>query len=115
MRLFDIFVLSSLHEGISISLLEAMALGIPVVATAVGGNPEVVTHRNTGLLIAPRNIDELIAACESLIIDPGFRARLGNNGKGHVIKNFTKETMAGQVADIYRELCFPGDYPEESL
>ncbi len=115
MRLFDIFVLSSLHEGISISLLEALALGIPVVVTAVGGTPEVVTHNKTGLLITPRNEDELAAACDSLIIDPEFRKQLGNNGRDHVIKDFTKEAMAAKVVSLYEGLCFPSCKPNESL
>ena len=73
----DVFTLSSVHEGLPISLLEAMALGLPPVVTAVGGNAEVVTDGIDGILVAPRQPEALAAAYVRLARDPELRARLG--------------------------------------
>jgi glycosyltransferase involved in cell wall biosynthesis len=73
----DLFTLSSRHEGLPISLLEAMALGVPAVVTAVGGNAEVVTDGVDGVLVPPGSPDELAGAYVRLARDAGERARLG--------------------------------------
>lgn len=73
----DVFTLSSRHEGLPIALLEAMALGIPPVVTAVGGNAEVVTDEVDGRLVPPGDAQALAAAYVELARDPGARARLG--------------------------------------
>jgi glycosyltransferase involved in cell wall biosynthesis len=67
----DVFVLPSLHEGLSTALLEAMAMGIPVVATWVGGNTELITDRETGLLVEP-NPQDIIKAISRLLEDREF-------------------------------------------
>jgi glycosyltransferase involved in cell wall biosynthesis len=74
----DIFALSSRHEGLPISLLEAMAVGLPPVVTAVGGSVGVVTHDVTGVLVAPRSEHELARTFVRLAGDPGLRRRLGD-------------------------------------
>ena len=104
MGLFGIFILSSLSEGISLSLLEAMAAGIPAVVTSVGGNPEVISHNKTGLLVPPRNEYALAEACSILLTDQKFRSQLSLNGQHNVAQRFTKKAMAGMVSNLYREL-----------
>jgi glycosyltransferase involved in cell wall biosynthesis len=73
----DIFTLPSVHEGLSIALLEAMALGLPSVVTDVGGNPEVIHTGKEGLIVPPRDAGALADALASLIADPDARRRLG--------------------------------------
>jgi glycosyltransferase involved in cell wall biosynthesis len=74
---FDVFTLASRYEGMPLSLLEAMAVGLPVVATRVGGIPEVVTSGRDGLLVAPDDDVALAAAWAALVADPARRASLG--------------------------------------
>ena len=105
----DVFVLSSLHEGISISLLESMALGIPSVVTAVGGNPEIVRHNETGLLVPPLDEPALADAIVSLLNNPGRAATMREAGKKLVESEFSKDAMATRVHALYRRLVdLPG-------
>lgn len=101
---FSIFVLSSLHEGIPIALLEAMSLGVPVVVTNVGGNPEVVIHEESGLLVRPQDVDALAAAIARLYEDKSLRARLAANGKRRVEECFSQKNMATKTAELYHSL-----------
>lgn len=100
----DVFVLSSLHEGISISLLESLALGIPSVVTAVGGNPEVVRHNETGLLVPPLDEPALADAIVSLLDNPGRTAAMREAGRKLVETEFSKDAMATHVHTLYRRL-----------
>lgn len=100
----DIFVLSSLHEGISISLLESLALGIPAVVTNVGGNPEVVEDGVQGKFVSPRNPGALAEACLSLLNDPQKRKDMGDKGRERIRKEFSKEAMAEKIRLIYFDL-----------
>jgi glycosyltransferase involved in cell wall biosynthesis len=81
LQLIDIFVLPSLYEGFGIAILEAMAVGKPVVATRVGGIPEFVIPGETGLLIEPGNADVLADAVESLLRDSDQAMRMGAKGR----------------------------------
>lgn len=78
---FDVFVLSSLHEGLPIAMLEAMATGVPVVATRVGGIPEVISDGVDGLLVPPGDPTRLADAIVSVLDDPATRADLGSRGR----------------------------------
>ncbi len=98
---FDVFVLSSLLEGFGIVLLEAMALGKPVVATRVGGIPEIVEHEKTGLLVPPGDKGELSRALISIMQDPYRRGVLGANGKQRVKDQFLLNHMLNGLTDIY--------------
>ena len=100
----DVFLLSSLHEGISMSLLEALALGVPVVVTNVGGNPEVVRHGETGLLVPPQDDQALADACGILLDDPELRRQLADRGKSLVQQRFSKEAMAEKVYRVYADM-----------
>jgi glycosyltransferase involved in cell wall biosynthesis len=100
----DIFVLPSYSEGVSLALLEAMAAGKPVVATAVGGTPEVVTDGENGLLIPPRDAPALTGALERLLADPALASRLGAKARAHVREHFSLDRLGREINAIYEEL-----------
>lgn len=100
----DIFCLLSRSEGLSNALLEAMACGLPCVATAVGGNPEVVVPDQTGFLVESENADAAATRILALLRDPVLRRRMGDNGRELVRQHFTVEEMVHRVAELYREL-----------
>lgn len=97
-------VLPSFFETHGIVLLEAAAFGKPVVATAVGGIPEVVDNLETGLLVPPDNPGALAAAINYLDTQPQEAARMGENGRQRVQSHFTWEKIARQTADLYSEV-----------
>jgi glycosyltransferase involved in cell wall biosynthesis len=97
----DIVVLSTHYEGLPLVLLEAMACGKPVVATAVDGVPEVVTHDETGLLF-PHADDELLASqLLALARDPNRAARLGMRAQSFVETDFSREQFARGIVAVY--------------
>jgi glycosyltransferase involved in cell wall biosynthesis len=100
----DIFVLPSYSEGVSLALLEAMAAGKPVIATAVGGLPEVVTEGDNGLLIPPRDAEALAGALARLLTDPALAQRLGANARARVRENFSLDRLGREINEIYGEL-----------
>jgi glycosyltransferase involved in cell wall biosynthesis len=100
----DVFVLPSYSEGVSLALLEAMAAGRPVIATAVGGLPEVVKDGVTGLLIPPRDADALAAALERLLCDPVWARRLGADARDHVREHYSLERLGREINEIYATL-----------
>jgi glycosyltransferase involved in cell wall biosynthesis len=101
LSLMDIFVLPSLSEGLSIALLEAMAAGKPVIATDVGGNPEVVVDGETGFLVPPRDADTLAAKLLLLVADKHQARRLGKNGRRRVQQHFSFQSMVNNYQDLY--------------
>jgi glycosyltransferase involved in cell wall biosynthesis len=102
--LFDVFMQSSLYEGLSLALLEAMAARLPVVATGVGGNPEAVQHGETGWLVPARNEQALAQAALSLLRDDQVRRAMGERGRALVEQEFTEEMMVARVAALYQDL-----------
>jgi len=100
----DVVVLSSVREGLPYVLLEALALARPVVATAVGGIPEVITHGETGLLVPPRNPAALADAILKLLNHPTEAARLGQQGRERVLRDFSATEMARRTAEVYRRV-----------
>ena len=86
------------------SLLEALALGVPVVVTNVGGNPEVVRHGETGLLVPPQDDQALADACGALLDDPELRRQVADKGKSLVQQRFSKEAMAEKVYRVYADM-----------
>ena len=90
---FDIFCLPSLWEGLPNALLEAMALGIPVVASKVDGVPEAVAADITGLLCEPKDSQSLYIPLQDLIADPALRKKLGGAAAQVIQQNFTITTM----------------------
>ncbi|MGH2356740.1 MAG: glycosyltransferase family 4 protein, partial [Candidatus Limnocylindria bacterium] len=99
----DIAVLPSLREAQGISILEAMARRKPVVASAVGGIPEVITHGVDGILVPPADPAALAAAVVSLLTDASLRTRLGEAGRRTVEERFSIGAMVRQVESVYDE------------
>lgn len=100
----DLYVNSSISEGVSLTILEAMAAALPVVATRVGGTPEVVVHEETGLLVEPRSAGALAGAIEALAVDRQRGRALGEAGRARVEKLFTIDRMVADYAREYRRL-----------
>lgn len=100
----DIAVLPSKAEGLSNALLEYMAAGLPVVATSVGGNGEVITGGETGLLVPPEDDRALAAAVLRLLRDPELAQRLAKRGQEHVERHFSGEQLIRRVDELYSEL-----------
>jgi len=101
---FDLFVMSSLFEGLGTSLLDAMALSKATVASDTGGIPEVVSHGETGLLVPPRDARGLAAAIAMLLKDPERRERMGRAGLDRVTRLFSADQMVEKTLDVYRNL-----------
>ncbi|MEL9909404.1 MAG: glycosyltransferase family 4 protein [Desulfurococcaceae archaeon] len=99
----DIFVMPSLHESLGIAILEAMAAGKPVVATRVGGIPEIVVDNVTGILVPPGNTNALIKALEKLITDDELRTKMSHNARKWVEK-FSWKRSAKEHLHIYTKL-----------
>lgn len=100
MSAFDVYVNCSTYEGVSLTILEAMASALPVVATPVGGNPEVVVHQETGVLVEGRP-QLLAAALAALAIDPRRRRVMGDAGRWRVKRHFSIARMVEQYASAY--------------
>ena len=101
MAAFDVYVNCSTYEGVSLTILEAMAAGLPVVATAVGGNPEVVVEQETGLLIDQRP-QTIASAIATLASNPARRHAMGEAGRWRVKRHFTIERMVHDYAVAYQ-------------
>jgi glycosyltransferase involved in cell wall biosynthesis len=99
----DVFALSSRHEGLSIALMEAMALGRPPVVTSVGGLPELVTHDRNGLLVPPGDPGALAAGIVSVLEDPVLADRLGQAARRRAA-DFDIRTAIGRMEAVYGEL-----------
>jgi glycosyltransferase involved in cell wall biosynthesis len=107
MRKMDVFVLPSHSEALSNSLMEAMTCGCAVIASAVGGNPELVTEAETGLLFPARQPKALAAALASLADEPGFRERLARAGEAKMRGSYSLEAAATRLAAIYDRFALP--------
>jgi len=99
----DIYLCPSHFEALSTSVLEAMAAGLPVVATEVGGLPEIVTHNLTGLLVPPNSPRAIAAALERLF-DPNIRAAMGNTGRGWVESHASTQTWLSSMLNVYERV-----------
>lgn len=104
MRSLSCFVLPSLAEGISNTILEAMASGLPVVATAVGGNPDLVAAGQTGLLVPAGDTDALTAALLQMAGDPAAAAAMGRAGRARVEREFSLQVMVAAYQRLYERL-----------
>jgi glycosyltransferase involved in cell wall biosynthesis len=100
----DIFCLPSLTEGFNRSLLEAMACSLPVVATNVGGNVEIVQDGVNGLLVPPRNSDALASAITELMEDRQKAQKMGLEGRRLVEENFSIEKNVMRIENLYEEI-----------
>lgn len=102
---FDVFVLPSLAEGISNTILEAMATGLPVVATRAGGNSELVEDGVTGILVPVAEPGALAEALRAFLTDPHLRAIHGKAGRQRAVEEFGLERMVGRYRDLYLALA----------
>jgi glycosyltransferase involved in cell wall biosynthesis len=100
----DVFVLSSLTEGLPITLLEAMQAKVPIVATRVGGVPEVLENGKNGLLVKPRYPEKLADAISRIYHDSELRDKLMSCAYKKVITDYTTEKMAMQYLEVYHLL-----------
>jgi glycosyltransferase involved in cell wall biosynthesis len=103
----DVMVLPSHTEGSPHVVLEAMSTGVPIMATAVGGVPEILTQEQTALLVPPRNAEAMSAALSRLLESPGLAQRLAKNAKHVLIQNFSHEAYRQSLLGIYDELLQP--------
>jgi glycosyltransferase involved in cell wall biosynthesis len=97
----DVFILPSRTEGMSNALLEAMATALPVVATAVGGNPEVVAAETTGVLVPSDNSTAMAEAIARLLAAPAMAARLGAAARAHVEERYSAPAMVRRLETVY--------------
>ncbi len=105
MKAFDVFVMSSVTEGLGTSLLDAMACSRPIVATRAGGIPELVEDGVNGLLAPPRDAPALAQAMVRALSDAALRARLGAAGFARVRERFTLERMVAETAAVYARVA----------
>jgi N-acetyl-alpha-D-glucosaminyl L-malate synthase BshA len=101
----DVFLLPSLHESFGLVALEAMAVGVPVVATNVGGPNEVVVDGECGFLRGPRDVPGMVEAVLRILTDPGLASAMGEAGVRRVRESFTLDTIVPQYLDAYVSAC----------
>ena len=100
----DIFVMPSIREGFGVAAVEAQAMEIPVVAMKVGGIPEVVRDGITGILVEPRNPEQLARAIIELIENPEKRKEMGKEGRKYVLSHYRWEDNAALMDDLYKSV-----------
>ncbi len=104
-KAFDIFVMSSVTEGLGTSVIDAMACGRPVVATTAGGIPELVVDGETGVLVAPRDHDAMALAITTLLKDEALRRRMGEAGRARARRLFSAERMVQDTLRVYERVA----------
>ena len=100
----NVFVLPSYTEGLPMALLEAMAAGLAVVATGVGGIPDVIADGLSGLLIAPRSTAALAAALDKAVSDQQLRKNLGQEAKRRIRAQFMPDQIVTEIESLYKEV-----------
>lgn len=105
LQALDAFVLPSISEGMSNTLLEAMSVGLPVVVTRVGGNSELVADHSTGLLVPVGNTSELAAQLETLALNPQLRRDLGAAARARILAEYRLDLMLDRYRNLYKELA----------
>jgi glycosyltransferase involved in cell wall biosynthesis len=103
----DIFALSSDYEGNPLSVIEAMAAGLPVVSTAVGGVPELLQNGKEGFIVQPGRVDEFSEAMMTLLNNPNLRRTMGSAAAGRARENFDVSAMVRAYEDLYDETSAP--------
>ncbi len=103
---FDIFVLPSIKEGSPFALLEAMAFGLPIVTTNVGGIPEMIENNKSGIIVPAKNPSELAHAIVELLSDKSLSTTMGNNAKNRQRNLFTGKNMVKETIKVYEKLSY---------
>ena len=104
LEIFDVFVMPSLQEGLGLSVMEAQACGLPVVASEVGGLPSLISHGKTGLLVPSQNSAALAEAILELLNDRNKALALGKAAREFIELNFSSQAMVEKTAEIYEQL-----------
>jgi glycosyltransferase involved in cell wall biosynthesis len=104
MNAADVLLLTSRSEGVPQAVTQALGLGLPVVATAVGGVPELVTHEQTGQLVPPEDVPAVAAALARVVQDIEWAKQLGAKGREHVRSRFSLDAMLDSTEGLYRTL-----------
>lgn len=104
LNLFDIYICSSSSEGLSLSILEAMAMEKPVIATEVGGNPELIVHGKNGYLVPPRDPEKLAEKILVLLKNKNLREQMGKMGRKIVEEKFSIKAMIDNYQNLYKKL-----------
>jgi len=104
LKMFDIFVLPSLNEGISNTILEAMATGLPVIATDVGGNPELVDNGETGFLVPAGDAEAMARAINRYVADPELTSQHGRNGRQKIVRHYSLDVMVDRYLAVYDDV-----------
>ncbi|MCC6147944.1 MAG: glycosyltransferase family 4 protein [Anaerolineaceae bacterium] len=105
LQVSDLFILPSWAEGLPVSLLEAMACGLPAVATAVGGTPEVLEDKITGLLVPTDDLPALEEAALKMLADLAMRKRMGQEGRKQVVERFSLEMAVDKLSELYERIA----------
>jgi glycosyltransferase involved in cell wall biosynthesis len=104
----DLFVLPSLSEGLGTAVIEAAAAARPIVATRVGGIPDIIEDGKSGRLVAPGDVDSLVSAIGSLANDPDTAARMAGEARRHAFEQFTIRSLVEGTEKVYRDVCGAG-------
>ena len=97
----DLYVQPSREEGIGLAILEAMALGLPVIGSRVGGIPEAVAHGRTGYVVEPADPEQLAVAIERLLSSPSTMREMGQAGRDRYLELFSGEASVTAIANMY--------------
>ena len=104
LQALDVFALPSYaNEGVPQALMQAMAVGVPVISTPVGSIDELVRHEETGLLVPPQDVDALRAAIERLLAEPELAQRLAREARARVLSRCSRERMLDSMEAVFRE------------
>lgn len=101
LKTFNVYALSSWNEGISNTLLEAMSSGVPVIASNVGGNTEIIIHGEVGFLYESGNRDMLFSRLDELYCDKSKQDLFSQNARDHILNNYSMEAMLNKYSDVY--------------
>ena len=104
LRHFDLFVQTSIFEGMSNTILEAMASGLPIVATNTGGNAELVRHNKNGTLIPVGGVPALVSALSAYLQQPELRTNHGAAGRKIAEVEYSLDRMASRYAELYQSV-----------
>jgi len=104
MAVMDIYLQPSHYEGHSLTILEAMATGLPVVSTSVGGTPEIINNGRSGLLYRPGDYEQMAAAILNLYRQPALCSEIGNSGRERVAGHFSVDMMVRRYEELYRRV-----------
>jgi len=113
LRAADILCLPSLHEGFGIVLVEALASGIPIIASRTGPTPEIILEGETGLLVEPNDPDALAAALAALAADPARRRAMGDRGRQDAVLRFALPPMVRRLEALYERIVLEDRRPLE--